>query len=66
MLPREPACCVLHRLSQVKSGKYRLPWRKAQHLVLLRPFGGQVSEAGNPHAMRSRPLTAALTRSGCK
>src|SRR6516225_10070596 len=39
---------------------------KAEHLVLAGPFGWQVGEAGNSHAMRSRPSMAALTRSGAR
>jgi hypothetical protein len=33
---------------------------KAEHLVLARPFGWQVGEAGNSHAMREPPVDGGL------
>ena len=38
--------------------------RKSEHLVLAGPFGRQVGEADDAHAVRERPSIAALTRSG--
>src|SRR4029077_9084372 len=37
-----------------------LPRGKAENLVLLAPFGGQVGEASNPHAMRQPPAVVLL------
>ena len=34
------------------SAETRFEWRKSQHLALARPFGGQVGEADNSHAVR--------------
>ena len=34
--------------------------RKAQHPVLLRPFSGQVGEAGNAHAVRKSTVNCCL------
>src|SRR6266481_2159858 len=40
--------------------------RKSEHLVLAGPFGRQVGEADDAHAVRERPSIAALTRSGAR
>jgi hypothetical protein len=40
--------------------------RKTENLVLLGPFGGQVGEASNPHAMRQPPIDSGLDEVRCK
>jgi hypothetical protein len=40
------------RAKQRPGSNAALPLGKAENLVLLAPFGGQVGEASNPHAMR--------------
>ena len=40
--------------------------RKAEHLVLARPFGGQVGEASNAHAVRESPFDGGLDEIGCE
>ena len=37
---------------------------KAEHLVLAGPFGRQVGEAGNSHAMREPPVDGGLDEIG--
>ena len=37
---------------------------KAEHLVLAGPFGWQVGEAGNSHAMREPPIDGGLDEIG--
>ena len=44
----------------------RYRWEKAENLVLLAPFGGQVGEASNPHAMRKPPVDSRLDEVRCK
>ena len=39
---------------------------KAENLLLLGPFGGQVGEASNPHAMRQPPVDRRLDAVRCK
>ena len=40
--------------------------RKAEHLVLLRPFGGQVDETGNAHPVREPAIDGGFDEIGCE
>ena len=44
----------------------RLRWRKAEHLALPGPFGWQVGEANNAHAVRKSPIDGCFDEIGCK
>ena len=60
---------VLDRVLDDKTPRQRRPRfaeTRIEHLVLARPFGGQVGEASDTHTVRSRPSMAALTRSGAR
>ena len=41
-------------------------WRKAEHLALARPFGGQVGEANNSHAVRESSFDRSPDEVGCE
>ena len=43
---------------------WRLPHRKAEHLALTRPFGGQIGEASHSHSVREPPLDGGLDEIG--
>ena len=44
----------------------RSVWRKAEHLVLLRPFSGQVDETGNAHPVREAAIDGGFDEIGCE
>jgi len=60
-----------HILAEWRDGRARASFRtlpllrsKAEHLVLAGPFGWQVGEAGNSHAMREPPVDGGLDEIG--
>ena len=60
-----------HIVAEWRDGRARASFRtlpllrsKAEHLVLAGPFGWQVGEAGNSHAMREPPVDGGLDEIG--
>src|SRR5438132_11183666 len=62
--PRNPFAGNEDRRRRRLGSNEELMRRKSEHLVLAGPFGRQVGEADDAHAVRERPSIAALTGSG--
>jgi len=62
--PRIHPCGMARRPRQSLVSNMPLLRSKAEHLVLAGPFGWQVGEAGNSHAMREPPVDGGLDEIG--